>query len=70
MKPIGKLVAKPLEASSLLLNISPSQAGCLGTDMAKDPDRVVPSGALEARHLGTTARVSLSLPLKIFNTNS
>lgn len=38
--------------------------------MAKDPDRVVPSGVLEARHLRTTARVSLFLPLKFFNTNS
>lgn len=63
-------MAKPLEASSLRLNISPSQAGNLGTDMAKDPDRVVPSGALEARHLGTTATVSLFLPSKTFNTNS
>lgn len=70
LKPIGKLVAKPSEASSLRLNISPSQAGYLGTDMAKDPDRVVPSGALEARHLGTTATVSLFLPSKTFNTNS
>lgn len=26
--------------------------GHLNTNMAKDPDRVVPNGALEARHLG------------------
>lgn len=38
--------------------------------MVKDPDRAVPSGALEAGHLETTASVSLFLPLKFFNTNS
>lgn len=42
-------MAKP---SSFLLMILTSQTGHLNTNMAKDPDRVVPNGELEARHLG------------------
>lgn len=50
LKPIGKLVAKLLEAFSFLL-IQSSQTGNLSTK-AKDPDGAMKSGALEARRLG------------------